>query len=46
MLYVLEQCFKGLELLWRQFGKGFYIDEGQICFNSQGHCKIWINESL
>lgn len=46
MVYVLEQCLKGLQALLEHFGKPYLIDEDTICFNSQGKCKIWINENL
>ena len=41
-IYILYQCFRGLEVLREKYGL-FTIDEELIGFNHLGNCKVWVN---
>ena len=45
-MYILATILQGYLILVKHKVPFYLIDDINICFNSQGQCKFWINENL
>lgn len=41
-LYILSQSLRGGKAIWERIGSVNY-DDSMICFNQEGHAKIWLS---